>query len=245
MPDPQSSPSPSANVDPAEIGKFNAQAQSWWDPRGAFRPLHDLNPLRLEYVQRGATLRGRAVLDVGCGGGILSESLCKAGAQVTAIDLAGEALEVAKLHALEAGLAIDYSLSSVEALAQSSPAAFDVITCMEMLEHVPDPSQSLGAMRALLKNSGSLFVSTLNRNFKSFALAIVGAEHVLRMLPRGTHEYERFIRPSELVALARPDAPQRADLADLLEDPFSERSALTADTSINYLAHFRRDGSRA
>ncbi|MBS0613691.1 MAG: bifunctional 2-polyprenyl-6-hydroxyphenol methylase/3-demethylubiquinol 3-O-methyltransferase UbiG [Proteobacteria bacterium] len=241
MPDPQSSPSPSANVDPAEIGKFNAQAQSWWDPRGAFRPLHDLNPLRLEYVQRGATLRGRAVLDVGCGGGILSESLCKAGAQVTAIDLAGEALEVAKLHALEAGLAIDYSLSSVEALAQSSPAAFDVITCMEMLEHVPDPSQSLGAMRALLKNSGSLFVSTLNRNFKSFALAIVGAEHVLRMLPRGTHEYRKFIRPSELARWGRALGLGLVDITGIAYNPLLQSFRLSSDADVNYLAHFKAD----
>ena len=231
----------SANVDAAELAKFNSQAQSWWDPRGSFRPLHDLNPLRLAYVARGTKLGGQDALDVGCGGGILSEALCKAGAQVTAIDLACDALDVAKLHALESQLRIDYRLMSVEDLAAERPAGFDLVTCMEMLEHIPDPTISLTAIGQLVRPGGSVFVSTLNRNLKSFALAIVGAEYVMRMLPRGTHDYRKFIRPSELARWARQADLQLIDMTGISYNPLTQSFRLTSDTDVNYIAHFQRN----
>ena len=230
-----------ANVDAAELAKFNAMAQTWWDPRGSFRPLHDLNPLRLQYISSGTMLGAKHVLDVGCGGGILSEALCKAGARVTGIDLARDALDVAKLHALESGLRIDYRAVAVEELAAQQPAAFDAVTCMEMLEHVPDPTIALAAISSLVKPGGSVFVSTLNRNFKAFALAILGAEYVLRMLPRGTHDYRKFIRPSELARWARQCDLELIDLAGIAYNPLTQAFRLTADTGVNYLAHFNRN----
>jgi len=241
-----SQPSPSrtspVNVDQAEIDRFNSQAQAWWDPHGSFRPLHDLNPLRLDYITRRVSLRGCTALDVGCGGGILSEGLCRAGARVTGIDLAADVLEIAKLHALESSLEVDYRLMSVEELAAGTPAACDVITCMEMLEHVPDPSRTIAAMRTLLRPGGSLFVSTLNRNFKAFALAIIGAEYLMRMLPRGTHEYRKFIRPSELARWGRAVGLVLNDITGITYNPLLRSFRLSNDADVNYLAHFTAGG---
>jgi 2-polyprenyl-6-hydroxyphenyl methylase/3-demethylubiquinone-9 3-methyltransferase len=232
-------------ADAAELAKFDALAHRFWDPRGEFMPLHRLNPVRVQFVRERSRLAGARVLDVGCGGGLLAEALADAGAQVTAIDLAPSMIEVARLHALERGMAIDYRAVGAEALVAAGTGPFDVVTCMEMLEHVPDPAAMLATFGALVRPGGDLFVSTINRGFKSFALAIVAAEYVLRLLPRGTHEYERFIRPSELVAQARAAAFEALDLAGIDYDPFSGRAALTADASVNYLAHFRRAGSPA
>lgn len=231
------------NFDPAEIDKFNAHAQDWWDPQGSFRPLHELNPLRLDYVAQRVPLNGCTVLDVGCGGGLLSEALCKAGARVTGIDLAADALESARLHALESGLEIDYRRMSVDELAAGAHAAFDAITCMEMLEHVPDPARSMADMRALLKPGGSLFVSTLNRNLKSFALAIIGAEYLMRMLPRGTHEYGKLIRPSELARWGRAVGLVLGDITGIAYNPLLRTCRFSNDADVNYLAHFTAGGA--
>ncbi len=190
--------SPRENVDPAEIARFGQLAARWWDPNGEARPLHDLNPARLGYVAERVRLDGAEVLDVGCGGGLLSEALASRGARVTALDLSPEVLEAARLHLYESGLKVDYREQSVESLAEQSPARFDAITCMEMLEHVPDPASVVEACARLLKPGGRLFLSTLNRTPAAFGLAIVGAEYVMRLLPRGTHRYAQFIRPSEL-----------------------------------------------
>ncbi len=232
-----------SSADPAELAKFDALAHRFWDPRGEFKPLHRLNPVRMQFVRERSTLPGARVLDVGCGGGLLAEALADAGARVTAIDLAPAMIEVARLHALERGVTIDYRTVSAESLVAAGSEPFDVVTCMEMLEHVPDPRASFDSFARLVRPGGDLFVSTINRGAKSFALAIVAAEYVLRLLPRGTHEYARFIRPAELVALARAAGFSAQDLAGIDYDPFSERSALTADPSVNYLAHFRRSGA--
>jgi 2-polyprenyl-6-hydroxyphenyl methylase/3-demethylubiquinone-9 3-methyltransferase len=229
-----------ANVDPAEISKFDAAAPRWWDPDGDFRPLHDLNPARLDYIEARAGLAGRRVLDVGCGGGLLAEGMARRGARVTGIDLAPAALEVARLHALEAGINVDYREVSAEALAAAEPGAFDLVTCLEMLEHVPDPAGVLQAIARLVRPGGDVVCSTINRNPKAFALAIVGAEYVLRLLPRGTHQYSRLIRPSELARWARAAGLELADLAGLEYNPATRRARVSADTSVNYLAYFRR-----
>jgi 2-polyprenyl-6-hydroxyphenyl methylase/3-demethylubiquinone-9 3-methyltransferase len=229
----------SGNVDPAELAKFTALAQSWWDPKGPSKPLHDLNPLRLNYVQRIISLGNKQVLDVGCGGGILSESMARAGAHVLGIDLAQAVLDVAELHAVDAKIDVSYRAVSAEDLAVERPAAFDLVTCMEMLEHVPDPAATLAALSKLVKPGGELIVSTLNRNLKAFAVAIVGAEYVARVLPRGTHEYLKFIRPSELARWGRNTGLDLKDLTGIAYNPLTRAFRLSSDTSVNYLAHFR------
>lgn len=228
------------NVDAAELAKFEAMAQRWWDPAGDFRPLHDLNPVRLDYIEARAGLAGRRALDVGCGGGLVSEAMARRGALVTGIDLARGPLEVARLHALEAGVKVDYRLASAEQLAAETPARFDVVTCLEMLEHVPRPSLVVESLARLVRPGGHVICSTINRGAKAFALAIVGAEYLLRLLPPGTHEYARFIRPSELCRYARDAGLQLEDLSGIEYDPFSRRARITGDTSVNYLAHFTR-----
>jgi 2-polyprenyl-6-hydroxyphenyl methylase/3-demethylubiquinone-9 3-methyltransferase len=232
-------PSPAGSADPAEIAKFEAVAHRFWDSNGEFKPLHRLNPLRTEFVAARATLSGARVLDVGCGGGLLAEALARRGAQVTAIDLAPAMIETARLHAAQSGLSIDYRVADAALLAD---APFDAVCCMEMLEHVADPATFVGVLARRLRPGGSLFVSTLNRNLKSFLLAIVGAEYLLRLLPRGTHEYERFIRPAELAAWARPAGLDLCDIAGLHYDPFADRCRLTSDVSVNYIAQLRRSG---
>jgi 2-polyprenyl-6-hydroxyphenyl methylase / 3-demethylubiquinone-9 3-methyltransferase len=228
------------NADPAELAKFTALAQSWWDPKGPSKPLHDLNPLRLQYVARAVNLPDKQVLDVGCGGGILSEALARAGARVLGIDLSKAVLDVAELHALETKIAVNYRLLAVEQLAVESPAAFDLVTCMEMLEHVPDPAASVKALAALVKPGGDVIVSTLNRNPLAFAVAIVGAEYIARVLPRGTHEYLKFIRPSELARWGRAAGLNLMDLTGITYNPLTRSHRLSPNTDVNYLAHFTR-----
>ena len=228
------------NADAAELAKFDAVAGTFWDPHGEFRPLHLLNPLRARFISERAALGGRRVLDVGCGGGLLAEALARAGAQVTAIDLAPGMIEVARLHAAAGALAIDYRLMSAVQLADEQAESFEVVTCMEMLEHVPQPAVMMQTLARLLKPEGVLFVSTLNRNLKSFLLAIVGAEYLLKLIPRGTHEYERLIRPAELARWGRAAGLHLRTLAGIELNPFTGRVALTRDVAVNYLAHFSR-----
>ncbi len=232
-----------ANVDAQELAKFSELAHRWWDPDSEFRPLHQINPLRLEWIDGLAGLAGQRVLDVGCGGGILAEAMAARAAQVTGIDLAARPLGVARLHALEAGVMnVEYREIAAEALAAEAPGGFDVVTCMEMLEHVPDPASTVRACTALVKPGGWVFFSTLNRNPKSFLFAIVGAEYVLRLLPKGTHEYARFIRPSELSRFAREAGLAPQAMKGLEYNPLTRRYWLSADTSVNYLMACRRPG---
>jgi 2-polyprenyl-6-hydroxyphenyl methylase/3-demethylubiquinone-9 3-methyltransferase len=226
------------------VQKFDALAHEFWDPRGAFHPLHVLNPVRLAFVEHCAALAGRRVLDVGCGGGLLAEGLARHGAQVTAIDLAPSMIEVARLHAHESQLAIDYQCCSAEQYAARGPAGFDLVTCMELIEHVPDPAALLAAIATLLRPGGQLIVSTINRNLRSFLLAILGAEYLLRLIPRGTHEYERLLRPAELARLARAQGLALRELAGVEFNPFARTARLTSDPRVNYLAHFRREEFR-
>jgi 2-polyprenyl-6-hydroxyphenyl methylase/3-demethylubiquinone-9 3-methyltransferase len=229
------------NVDPAELAKFSALAHRWWDPTSEFRPLHEINPLRLGHIDGLAGgLAGKRVLDVGCGGGILAEAMAAKGAEVTGIDLADKPLKVAMLHGMETGSRVDYRLVSAEALAAEAPESFDVVTCMEMLEHVPDPASTVAACARLAKPGGWVFFSTINRNPKSFLFAIVGAEYVLRLLPRGTHEYARFIRPSELAAHCRAARLAMADLTGMTYNPLTRTYALGRDVDVNYLAGCRK-----
>jgi 2-polyprenyl-6-hydroxyphenyl methylase / 3-demethylubiquinone-9 3-methyltransferase len=231
------------NVDAGEIAKFEAMAQRWWDPAGEFRPLHELNPLRLAFIEERAALAGARVLDVGCGGGILSEAMARKGARVLGIDMAQAALQVAELHALESGVKLEYRLAAPEDLAAASPGHFDIITCMEMLEHVPEPEQVLSALATLVHPGGHVFISTINRNLKAFLLAIVGAEYLLRLLPRGTHEYARFIRPSELAGWARSSGLDLVDLAGIEYNPITRRFVRSDDATVNYLVHLTRAGA--
>ncbi|HJR72039.1 MAG TPA: bifunctional 2-polyprenyl-6-hydroxyphenol methylase/3-demethylubiquinol 3-O-methyltransferase UbiG [Luteimonas sp.] len=224
------------NYSQAELDKFGALANRWWDPQGPQKALHALNPARLGYVAERVALRGAAVLDVGCGGGLLSEALASEGARVTAIDLAPELIKIAKLHRLESGVEVDYRLSTVEALAAEQPASFDAIACMEMLEHVPDPASVLSACAVLLKPGGRLFVSTLNRTPAAFALAIVGAEYVARVLPKGTHQYRDFIKPSELASWMRDTGLELEDVSGLMYEPWRNAARVIRRTDVNYLA---------
>jgi len=225
------------NVDPAELQKFADLAHRWWDPASEFKPLHEINPLRLGLIDRVSKLQGKRVLDVGCGGGILSESMSRKGAEVTGIDLGEKALKVAQLHGLESGVKVDYRLISVEALANEMPQSFDVVTCMELLEHVPDPAAVVEACTKLLKPGGTVFFSTINRNPKAYMYAVVGAEYVLNLLPRGTHEYEKFIKPSELVSWCRQAGLSGFNFKGMTYNPLTRQYRLGEDVSVNYLLY--------
>ena len=228
------------NFSQAELDKFGALANRWWDPEGPQKALHALNPVRLDYVKQRVTLRDAAVLDVGCGAGLLSEALAKEGANVAAIDLAPELIKVAKLHRLESGVDVDYRLQSVESLATEAPGSFNAITCMEMLEHVPDPSSIIAACAELLRPGGRLFLSTLNRTPAAFALAIVGAEYVARLLPKGTHNYQDFIKPAELASWLRDAGLQLEDVSGLAYEPWRNGARIISRTDVNYLACARK-----
>jgi 2-polyprenyl-6-hydroxyphenyl methylase/3-demethylubiquinone-9 3-methyltransferase len=229
------------NVDRGEIAKFAEIASRWWDPESEFKPLHDINPLRLNYIAQRAELTGKRVLDVGCGGGILSESLAARGALVTGIDMAEEALAVARLHLLESGLAVDYRCTTVEELAAAEPASFEVVTCMELLEHVPEPASVVNACARLLKTDGHVFFATLNRTPKAYAFAIIGAEYLLRLLPKGTHDYRKFIRPSELDRWAREAGLSIRELTGMHYNLLTQHYWLAPGLEVNYLAHCQAD----
>lgn len=231
------------NVDAAEVAKFEALASRWWDPQGEFKPLHDINPLRLDFIDARAGVTGKKVLDVGCGGGILSESMAHRGANVTGIDLGEAPLAVARLHAEERGVNVDYQHISVEALAAQKPGGYDVVTCMEMLEHVPDPASVIRACSNLVRPGGYVFFSTLNRTAKSYAFAILGAEYVLRLLPRGTHHYAKFIRPSEMAAWSRGCGLEVREQTGLTYNPITRRYRLVSDdVAVNYMMYCRKVG---
>ena len=230
----------SNNIDEGEIAKFDALASRWWDPEGDFRPLHQINPLRLDYIRQRADLNGRKVLDVGCGGGILTEAMAVKGATVTGIDMAEKPLGVARLHQAESGTDVEYLQSTAEALAGERAGLYDVVTCLEMLEHVPSPKTVIEACRDLVKPGGDVFFSTINRNPKSFLFAIVGAEYVLRLLPKGTHEYDKFIRPSELESWARGAGLEHQGSIGLHYNPLTREYWLAPNVDVNYLMHFRR-----
>lgn len=236
---------PNPNVDPGELAHFETYATRWWDPRGEFRTLHEINPLRLDYLRRRAPLGGARVLDVGCGGGLLSEAMAREDARVTGIDMAETALSVARLHLLESGLEVDYRQTTAEALAAESPGAYDVITCLEMLEHVPDPESVIRACAALVRPGGHVFFSTLNRNPKSYLFAVVGAEYLLGLLPKGTHDYHKFIRPSELERWARRAGLSLTELTGLHYNPLTRGYHLGAGVDVNYLACCRRPDDAA
>jgi 2-polyprenyl-6-hydroxyphenyl methylase/3-demethylubiquinone-9 3-methyltransferase len=229
------------NVDPAELEKFSALASRWWDPEGEFRPLHEINPLRLQWIDERASLAGKKVLDVGCGGGILAEAMAGRGAQVTGIDLGGKSLRVAELHLLQSKAAVRYEEASAEQFAERHPGEFDVVTCMEMLEHVPAPSSAVAACARLARPGGQVFFSTINRNPKSYLFAVIGAEYVLGLLPRGTHDYARFIKPSELSRWARAAGLRVAEVIGMTYNPLTRRYRLEADCDVNYLVRCVRD----
>ena len=228
------------NVDVAELKKFSDLAHRWWDKTSEFKPLHDINPLRLDFINQQSNLSGKTVIDIGCGGGILTESMALLGADVTGIDLGEKALGVAKLHQLESGVKVNYSLISAEQMAAQSPQSFDVVTCMEMLEHVPDPASVVRACADLSKPGADIFFSTLNRNLKSYLYAVIGAEYVLKLLPKGTHEYARFIKPSELTAWARDAGLELKSIKGMEYNPITRTYKLSQDVSVNYLIHFKK-----
>jgi 2-polyprenyl-6-hydroxyphenyl methylase/3-demethylubiquinone-9 3-methyltransferase len=230
------------NADPKELAKFSALAHRWWDPNGEFRPLHQINPLRLAWIDGKARLAGKRVLDVGCGGGILAEAMARAGARVKGIDLADKPLNVARLHLLESQLPVEYEAASAEDLAAREAGRYDVVTCMEVLEHVPDPASTVRACAALARPGGQLFFATINRNPKSYLFAIIGAEYVLGLLPRGTHDYARFIKPSELSRWCREAALEVASLVGMTYNPLTQVYALGADTAVNYLVCATKPG---
>jgi len=228
------------NVDPGEIAKFEKLAARWWDPNSEFKPLHDINPLRLDYINERVKLAGKRVLDVGCGGGLLSEGMATLGAQVTGIDMGKAPLNVARLHKHESELDIDYRQTTAEQLASEEPGGFDVVTCLEMLEHVPDPAAVIKACTTLVRDGGHVFLSTINRNPKAYLFAVIGAEYILNMLPRGTHEYAKFIRPSEMEAWARASGLELTDISGMSYNPLTREYRLGRDVSVNYLACFRK-----
>ena len=228
------------NVDLAELAKFDALASRWWDPEGEFRPLHQINPLRLDWIRERASLEGARAVDIGCGGGILAEAMVAAGARVTGIDMAEGSLAVARIHQHESGAEVDYRRTTAEELASSEAGQYDVVTCLEMLEHVPDPASVIAACATLVKPGGHVFFSTINRNPKSFVFAIVGAEYVLKLLPAGTHEYQKFIRPSELEEWARAAALEHRASVGLLYNPLTREYSLGPNVDVNYLMYFRR-----
>lgn len=230
----------SQNVDPIEIAKFSELASRWWDPNSEFQPLHQINPLRLSYIEQHGKVKGLDVIDVGCGGGILSEAMAVQGANVTGIDLGEKALSVAKLHALESGQKIDYQLISAEQMAEACPAKYDVVTCLEMLEHVPDPASIVAACSTLVKPGGRVYFSTLNRNPKAYLMAVVGAEYVLNLLPKGTHDYEKFIKPSELNSYIEAADLKLKDLAGLHYNPIFKTYKIAAGVDVNYIAYCTR-----
>lgn len=223
------------NVDPIELQKFGDLAHRWWDPQSEFKPLHDINPLRLDYIEAAVGLRGKSVVDIGCGGGILAEGMAARGARVTGIDLAEKSLAVARLHLLESGLRVDYLAVSAEEFAQSNPGAYDVVTCLELLEHVPDPASTIRACATLLKPGGIAVFSTINRNPKAYLFAVIGAEYILRMLPRGTHDYSKFIRPAELARYCRDAGLDVADITGMSYNPLTKTYSLGRVTDVNYL----------
>ena len=230
-----------ANVDQEEIAKFEKLAARWWDPNSEFKPLHDINPLRLGYIDRLANLRGKRVLDVGCGGGLLSEAMARCGAEVIGIDMGRAPLNVARLHRLESNLEIDYRQATPEQLAEEEPGGFDIVTCLEMLEHVPDPAAVIAACARLIRDDGRVFLSTINRNPKAYLFAVIGGEYLLKLLPRGTHEYGKFIRPSEMEGWARHAGLRIIDLTGMSYNPLTREYRLGSDVSVNYLACFEQN----
>jgi 2-polyprenyl-6-hydroxyphenyl methylase/3-demethylubiquinone-9 3-methyltransferase len=230
----------STNVDPQEVAKFSDLAHRWWDPTSEFKPLHDINPLRLGWIDRCVGLAGKRVLDVGCGGGLLTEGMAGCGASVTGIDLSEKALGVAHLHMLESGCNVDYRLVAAETLAAEAPASFDAVTCLEMLEHVPDPASTIAACAALVKPGGQVFFSTINRNPKAYLFAVIGAEYILNLLPKGTHDYAKFLRPAELARFARQAGLEVNEVIGMTYNPFTQTYRLGNDTSVNYLMRAAR-----